>query len=99
MSVTGQLVLRMDRSQQKKICEEMDTEAVLKEKRLRSTSSLWSIVSLEDHIQSLEEIRNNFGVLLSCSQLDAQTQRDQCKLLEDKLTCGEEAHVDGSALA
>lgn len=57
------------------------------------------IQSLEDRFQSLRGVKDNFGVLLGFSQLDAQTRRDQCKLLGDKLTCGEEADVDGSALA
>lgn len=110
----------------KEICEQMDTEAVLKEKRLRSTKMHFayeaadepqidamkrlevsffntvvdcSIQSLEDRFQSLGEFKDNFGVLLSFSQLDAQTRRDQCKILGDKLTCGEEADVDWSALA
>lgn len=104
----------------------MNTEAVLKEKRLWSTKkhfayeaadepqsdamkklkvSFFNVVvdcciqSLEDRFQSLREVKDNFGVLLSFSQLDAQTRRVQCKLLGDKLTCGEEADVDGSAFA
>ncbi|KAL0159686.1 hypothetical protein M9458_043411, partial [Cirrhinus mrigala] len=110
----------------KEICEQMNIEAVLKEKRLRSTKrhfayeaadepqsdamkrlevSFFNVVvdcciqSLEDRFQSLREVKDNFGVLLGFSQLDSQTRMDQCKLLGDKLTCGEEADVDGGALA
>ena len=110
----------------KEICEEMGTEARLKEKRLRSSKRHFAyeaadepqsdamkrmevsffnavvdcgIQSLEDRFLSLGEVRDNFGVLLSFSQLDAQTQSVQCKLLQDKLNSGEEADVDGSALA
>lgn len=38
-------------------------------------------------------------MLLNFGQLDAQTRRDQCKLLGDKLTFGKQADIDGSALA
>ena len=38
-------------------------------------------------------------MLLNFGQLDAQTRRDQCKLLGDKLTLGEQADIDGSELA
>ena len=36
---------------------------------------------------------SNFG------QLDPQTRKDQCKLLRDKLTFGEQSDIDGNALA
>lgn len=59
----------------------------------------YCLQSLNDSFQSLSEVKDNFGVLLGFSQLDAQTRRDQCKLLGDKLTCGEDSDVDGGALA
>lgn len=110
----------------KEICEEMNTEPVLKDKRLRSTKKHFAyeasdepiadamkrlevcffnalvdcaIQSLEDRFQSLGEVRNNFGVLLNFSDLDAQTLREQCKILGDRLTCAEDSDVDGNALA
>ncbi|KAM3624160.1 uncharacterized protein V6R79_019961 [Siganus canaliculatus] len=110
----------------KDMCEQMNTDAVLKQKRLRTTKRHFayempdepqadalkrlevsffnavvdcSIRSLEDRFQSLQEVRSHFGVLLNFCQLDAQTRRNQCQLLGDKLTLGEEADVDGSALA
>lgn len=58
-----------------------------------------SIQSLEECFQSQGEVRNQFGVLLDFSQLDAHTPRDQCKLLVGKLTCGEQANIDKSAPA
>ena len=109
----------------KEICEQMHTEAVLKEKRLRSTKRHFAyeaanepiqnamkklevtsfnvvvdcgIQSLEDRFQSLGEVKDNFGVLLNFSDLEAETLRDQCRNLGDILTCGEESDVDGSAL-
>ncbi|KAI3363911.1 hypothetical protein L3Q82_001511 [Scortum barcoo] len=104
----------------------MNTEAVLKQKRLCTTKRHFayempdepqadamrrlevsffdpvvdcSIRTLEDRFQSLGEVRSHFGVLHNFGQLDAQTRRDQCKLLGDKLTFGEQADIDGSALA
>lgn len=56
------------------------------------------IQSLEDRFQSVGEVRDNFGVLFNFCDLDAQTLRDQCNMLEDRLTCGEESDIDGSAL-
>lgn len=55
------------------------------------------IQSSEDRFQSLGQVRDNFGVLLNFSGLDAQTLRDQCKMLENRLTCGEESDIDGGA--
>ncbi|KAK0147531.1 Zinc finger MYM-type protein 1 [Merluccius polli] len=110
----------------KEICEEMNTEPALKEKRLRSTKRQFAyeapdepianamerlevsffnavvdcgIQSLEDRFESLGQVRDNFGVLFNFSELDVQTLRDQCKVLEVRLTCGEESDIDGSALA
>lgn len=107
-------------------CEEMNTEAVLKQKRLRTTKrhfayespdepetdpmkrlevSFFNVVvdctiqSLEDRFQSLGEVRNIFGVLSNFGQLDAQTRKNQCQLLSDKLTFEEQSDIDGSALA
>lgn len=110
----------------KEICEQMNTEAVLKEKRLRSTKRHFayeaadepivdamkrlevsffnavvdcSIQSLEDRFKSLSEVKENFGVLLNFRELDRKVRREQCELLGEKLSCGEEADIDGSALA
>ncbi|KAG1973804.1 zinc finger MYM-type protein 1-like isoform X2 [Pimephales promelas] len=110
----------------KEICEQMNTEAVLKEKRLRSTKRHFayeaadepivdamkrlevsffntvvdcSIQSLEDRFQSLSEVKENFGVLLNFRELDRKVLREKCELLGQKLSCGEEADIDGSALA
>ena len=58
-----------------------------------------TIQSLEDRFQSLGDVRSIFGVLFNFGQLDAQTRKDQCKLLRDKLTFGEQFDIDGSALA
>lgn len=110
----------------KEICEQMNTEAVLKEKPLRSTKRHFayeaadepivdamkrlevsffnavvdcSIQSLEDRFKSLSEVKENFGVLLNFRELDRKVRREQCELLGEKLSCGEEADIDGSALA
>lgn len=110
----------------KEICDRMNTEAVLKEKRLRSTKRHFayeaadepivdamkrlevsffnavvdcSILSLEDRFKSLSEVKENFGVLLNFRELDQKVRRKQCELLGEKLSCGEEADIDGSALA
>jgi len=104
----------------------MNTEAVLKQKRLRTIKRHFAyempdepqsdamkrlevsffnavvdctIRSLEDRFQSLGEVRSIFRVLFNFGQLDAQTRKDQCKLLSDKLTFEEQSDIDGSALA
>lgn len=58
-----------------------------------------SILSLEDRFKSLSEVKENFGVLLNFRELDQKVRREQCELLGEKLSCGEEADIDGSALA
>lgn len=58
-----------------------------------------STQSLEDSLHSVGNVRDNFGVLLSFSDFDAETLSDQCNMLEDILTCGQESNIDDSALA
>lgn len=44
------------------------------------------------------EVRDNFGMLFNFSDLDAQTFRGHCNVLQDRITCGEDSDIDGSAL-
>ena len=110
----------------KETCEQLNTEAVLKQKRLRTTKRRFAyempdepqsdamkrlevsffiavvdctIQSLEDCFQPLGEVRGIFGVLPNFGHLDPQTRKDQCKLLRDELTFGEQSDIDGNALA
>lgn len=58
-----------------------------------------SILSVEDRFKSLSEVKENFGVLFNFRELDQKVWREQCEILGEKLSCGEEADIDGSALA
>lgn len=58
-----------------------------------------TIRSLEDRFESMEDVRGIFGVLFNFGQLDAQTRKDQCNLLREKLTFQDQSDIDGSALA
>uniref|UniRef100_A0A3Q1FCV8 TTF-type domain-containing protein n=1 Tax=Acanthochromis polyacanthus TaxID=80966 RepID=A0A3Q1FCV8_9TELE len=93
----------------KEICEQMNTETgsdePIQDAMKRLEVSFFNAVvdcaihSLEDRFQSLKDVSNNFGILLDFTKLDAQTRREKCKLLEEKLACGGDMDVDGCLLA
>lgn len=88
-----------------KKCEEINVQAVLKERKLRTTKRHFSyeatdepesgaLKRMEDRFSSLSKVRDNFGVLNNFQNLDAQTIRHQCEQLGRTLSTGSESDID-----